>query len=101
MKQCPDPACRLAWLESHASGVRSVEGLPPYYTHEEIVTGNGVAKGRTLKHAFDYARRGYLAWKLGYREAATWPQKLAGLLLYLHPGFASDDLAAEEVLLRH
>ena len=23
----------------------------------------------------------------GYREAATWPQKLAGLLLYLHPGY--------------
>ena len=85
MKQCPDPACRLAWLDPMPLADDLWKAYRTYYTHEGLTTRNGIKA--MLKYAFDFARRGYLAWKLGYREAATWPQKLAGLLLYLHPGY--------------
>ena len=85
IKQCPDPACRLAWLDPMPLADDLWKAYRTYYTHEVLTTKHGIRA--TLKHAFDYARKGYLAWKLGYREAATWPQKMAGLLLYLHPGY--------------
>lgn len=85
MKQCPDPACRLAWLDPIPLAGDLRKAYRIYYTHEAAAAGN-IVMG-TLKQVFDYARLGYLAWNFGYREAATWPQKLAGLLLYLHPGY--------------
>lgn len=84
IKQCPDPACRLAWLDPMPLAHDLWKAYRTYYTHE-VSTTAGI--GAILKYGFDYARKGYLAWKLDYREAVTWPQKLAGLLLYLHPGF--------------
>jgi SAM-dependent methyltransferase len=85
IKQCPDPSCRLAWLDPMPRAEDLRKAYRTYYTHEGLTTKNAIKA--TLKSAFDYARKGYLALELGYREAATWPHKLAGLLLYLHPGY--------------
>ena len=85
IKQCPDPACRLAWLDPMPLADDLWKAYRTYYTHEVLTTKNRIKA--LLKYAFDYARRGYLAWALGYRETATGPQKMVGLLLYLHPGY--------------
>lgn len=85
LKQCPDPACRLAWLDPMPQARDLWKAYRAYYTHEAAAAGNR-APG-TLRQVFDYARLGYLAGRFGYREAAAWPQKLAGLLLYLLPGY--------------
>jgi 2-polyprenyl-3-methyl-5-hydroxy-6-metoxy-1,4-benzoquinol methylase len=85
IKQCPDPACCLAWLDPMPLADDLWKAYRTYYTHEGLTTKNGIRA--TLKYAFDYARKGYLSWKFGYRQGVTWPQKLAGLILYLHPGY--------------
>jgi 2-polyprenyl-3-methyl-5-hydroxy-6-metoxy-1,4-benzoquinol methylase len=85
VKQCPDPACRLAWLDPMPLAQDLAKAYRTYYTHDAAAARNGLI--RTLKKVFDYARKGYLAWKFGYQEAATGPQKLAGLLLYLFPRY--------------
>ena len=85
MKKCPDPACRLAWLDPMPLASDLWKAYRNYYTHEADTAGNRVIG--TLRQVFNYARLGYLAGKFGYREAATGLQKLAGLLLYLLPGY--------------
>lgn len=82
LRKCGNPECGLLWLDPMPA-VEDVGKLyETYYTHE-------VREGRSLaKQLYRRAIDGYLGRRYGYRTPMfpAAPDRLLGMLLYLHPG---------------
>jgi len=86
VKQCPNPECRLLWLDPMPLKEDVGRAYADYYTHGES------ARGDTFLHKiFHAAKRGYLANKYGYydRVLPVWTRML-GWAAYFYPGLTAE-----------
>lgn len=81
--QCTSRACGLIWLNPMPLEEDIARAYENYYTHEDRVR----AQSSVLLQLYAAAKRGYLHRRYGYfPHAQSVASRLAGWLLYLHPG---------------
>lgn len=78
-RECPRPDCGLVWLDPMPVAEDIHLAYQSYYTHEEPRRSQSL-----LARLFAAAKRGYVANHFGY--AASFAQRLAGLLPWVYPG---------------
>jgi 2-polyprenyl-3-methyl-5-hydroxy-6-metoxy-1,4-benzoquinol methylase len=81
--QCANAECRLSWLNPMPLEEDIGHAYALYYTHDD----REQLHATSLQRLYSAAKRGYLGRRYGYYERAqSLATRLAGLLLYLHPG---------------
>jgi len=94
MKQCPNPACGLAWLDPMPIEEDIWKLYERYYTHgdqfkEQFVKApSRLINLSILKRLYLYLKRGFYASIFNYRDGVNKIQQLGGFSLYLHPSLA-------------
>jgi len=83
IRACGNADCGLMWLDPMPLPEDIGEAYADYYTHDDAPDRTG----HPLYGLFTAANDGYLATRHGYFESglSVW-KKLAGILLWLHPG---------------
>lgn len=79
--ECPANDCGLLWLNPMPSREDMDRVYEAYYTYAEQRGSPGLLAGLLAA-----SKRGYIANRFGYRDRASLPDRLLGVLLWLVPG---------------
>ncbi|SRR6266436_1486400 len=87
LKHCPEPRCRLIWLDPMPSEADIGKAYANYFTHIEV----NFPRRNWLKRAYRLVKRGYWAHKYGYSKDSIgkWEQIL-GMMINLHPRLSAE-----------